>query len=662
MERHIEPPKFELLRAKWEAQQQGNPNNDSLSPTTPGRTPAQQRQFYTSSSETRDSKIRRFSSFAAFTTPINPFARRDRVGMPFPKSPSYKALVAPDEREDPPSPLKRRHGSRLSSFKTASHAMPPPPLPAAKANTQAPQRRSMRLPRSQTTSNIPLLTASAPEPVQRSPIRRPPSGIPSRKTTGLRQPSQSASNLIRSRPPTPHRSADEPMPVTAQSTNNLISLTSLNSFANICSKLPTPAMNKEARQLGTATKMFGGMVKAQKARDKRSYTQPNLTSATTMPSQFITPRKTAFREEFATKTPRYMASENAKPLSLTDDLFAPADGLEVTEVVGDEELRRYGARVEDWGSPHAIETPPTIKPNRTSGTAHSRHPSQLPRLHSSGSLPQNGLLAPLSPPFPRTPRHSTAHSQSLLSPGSGANPPTILRHSHLSPCLEDSHTNPRTAIRFISTGQLRAWSPPSSPTPTHSSHSSSFQALPPSPTPASGGGGVYGAQPPTHALVNTAQPSAYWAGRFASCFDRLRFEAFHTEGRAFRLSGRVSDTFGAFVDGGEETRARRVFSELSACCRSDEAARSLRDFQAEWARRCGSVSCMPPPAVIVLGGSGESGSGVASSGVASSGDARVGDHVVGGGEDGLRGGEGKGRKTGMGFMERLRGIARKTSA
>ncbi|KAL1650337.1 hypothetical protein SLS58_001154 [Diplodia intermedia] len=580
---HIEAPKFELLRAKWEAQQ-ANPNNLPLPPTTPGRTPAQQRQFYTSSSETRESKVRRFSSFATFATPINPFTRRDRAAMPFPKSPSYKALVAPEKREEPPPPLKRGPGSRLPSFKSSSNSMPPPALPSAKHDNQPSERRTTgRLARSQTTSNIPLLTSSAPEPVQQFAAKRLPSGLPPRKTTGLRQPSQSTSNLIRSRPPTPHRSADEPMPVTPHSTNNLISLTSSSSSTSVRSKLPTPALNRDTRQSGMATKMFGGMLKTPKAGGKRSYTQPNLTSAANTSAQLVTPRKTVFREEFATKTPRYMASENSKPLPSSDDLFGPIGGVEVPEVLDDEDPRR----------------------------------------------------------------------QNLFSPGSGTNPPTILRHSHLSPCLEDS--NPKTAIRFISTGHIRAWSPPPSPTPTPSSQSSSSPSLPSSPTPTSGGNRDVNAPPPSYALVNRAQPSSYWAGRFMSGFDRLRLDAFHAEGHAFRTSGRVSDTFGSFVDGTEEARARRVFAELAACCRSDEAARSLRDFQSEWARRCGSVACMPSPAVIVLNGGGGSGNEDKPGG--------SGNNVsTGGGEEGLRGGESKGRKTGMGFMDRLRGIARKTSA
>ncbi|KAL0265141.1 hypothetical protein SLS55_001100 [Diplodia seriata] len=654
MASHIEAPKFELLRAKWEAQQ-ADPNNLPLPPTTPGRTPAQQRQFYTSSSETRESKVRRFSSFATFATPINPFTRRDRAAMPFPKSPSYKALVAPEKREEPPPPLKRGPGSRLPSFKSSSNAMPPPALPSAKHDNQPSERRKTgRLARSQTISNIPLLTSSAPEPVQQFAAKRLPSGLPPRKATGLRQPSQSTSNLIRSRPPTPHRSADEPMPVTPHSTNNLISLTSSSSSASVRSKLPTPALNRDTRQSGMATKMFGGMLKAPKAGGKRSHTQPNLTSAANTLSQLVTPRQTVFREEFATKTPRYMASENSKPLPSSDDLFGPVGGVEVPEVLDDEDPRRYGALgAKDWGDLPAVETPTTIKPTRTSDIAHRRHRSQLPRLHSAGSLPQNNLLTPLSPPFPRTPRHSTAHSQNLFSPGSGTNPPTILRHSHLSPCLEDS--NPKTAIRFISTGHIRAWSPPPSPTPTPSSQSSSSPSLPSSPTPTSGGNRDVNAPPPSYALVNKAQPSSYWAGRFMSGFDRLRLDAFHAEGHAFRTSGRVSDTFGSFVDGTEEARARRVFAELAACCRSDEAARSLRDFQSEWARRCGSVACMPSPAVIVLNGGGGSGNEDKLGG--------SGNNVsTGGGEEGLRGGEGKGRKTGMGFMDRLRGIARKTSA
>ncbi|OJD39851.1 4-coumarate-ligase protein [Diplodia corticola] len=653
---HIEAPKFELLRANWEARQQTDPTNRPLSPTTPGRTPAQQRLFYTSSSETRESKARRFSSFATFTSPINPFTRRDRAAMPFPKSPSYKALVAPEKREEPPPALKRGPGSRLPSFKGSSNAMPPPALPTTKSNGQAASDRWMmgRLSRSQTTSNIPLLASKAAEPMKQPPVKHLPAGVPPLKATGPRQPSQSASNLIRSRPPTPHRSADEPMPVTAHSTNNLISLTSSASSTNVRSKLPTPALNRDTRQSGMATKMFGGMKKTPKIREKRSYTQPNLTSVTNMSSQIVTPRKTVFREEFATKTPRYMASENRKPLPCSDDLFGPVGSVKVTEISNDEDLGRYGPiSAEDWTGMLSIESPTSNKPVRVSNNSQHRRPSQH-RLHSAGSLPQNNLLTPLSPPFPRTPRHSTAHSQSLFPPSGGTNPPTILRHSHLSPCPEDS--NPKTAIRFISTGQLRSWSPPQSPTPTRSSSSSSSSAPPPSPTPTSGKGSVRDVNnPPSYALVNKAQPSAYWAGRFASGFDRLRLEAFHAEGHAFRTSGRVSDTFGAFVDGSEEVRARRVFAELAACCRSDEATRSLRDFQAAWARKSGSVACMPPPAVIVLNAGVEN---------------RVGNgngnnnnnNVAGGGEEGLRGGEGKGRKTGMGFMEKLKGMARKSSA
>ncbi|EOD52969.1 putative 4-coumarate- ligase protein [Neofusicoccum parvum UCRNP2] len=152
-------------------------------------------------------------------------------------------------------------------------------------------------------------------------------------------------------------------------------------------------------------------------------------------------------------------------------------------------------------------------------------------------------------------------------------------------------------------------------------------ASPPSPSPS----------PSAPHAVSTAQPTAYWAGRFASLFDRQRLAAFHAEGQAFRASGRVSDTFAAFVEADDERRARRVLAELAACCVTDDAARSLRAFQREFARRCGNDALMPSPALIVLGGSGGGG---------------------GGGEEGLRGGEGKGRKTGLGFMERLRGIAR----
>lgn len=605
----VEMGKFEVLRAKWEAQQSRPDNNALPPPTTPGRTPAYQRKFYSSSTETRESKVRRFSSFAAFTSPINPFYRRDRSGMPFPNSPSSKALVAADDRQDPPPPQKRGPASRLPSFRSTSNNMlPPPPLAASRHRRQETEQHPLpRLPRSQTTSNIPLLTSSTSSISNSSTARRTLSGIPSRKTTGLRQPSQSTSDLIRSRPPTPHRSADVPIPVAAHSTNSLISLVSSSSSNNVRSKLPTPTVAKDTRQAGVATKMFAGTTRTLKANTKRSYTQPNLPSAASVSAQLTTPRRTVFREEFATKTPRYMASENVKPGPTIDDFFGISDEPD------EEELRRWGVvGKEAWNSPRVVNTPLTIKPRRMSGV----RPTQLPRLHSAGSLPQHGLLAPLSPPFPRTPRHSTAHSQSLPPPGSGVSRPNILRDSQLSPCPED----PKTAIRMLPTGYPRSWSPPTSPSPTPASPSP-----PPSPTPM-----LF--DPRT---VTTAEPSSYWAGRFMALFDRLRFESFHNEGRAFRLTGRVSDTFGAFVEGGEDQRAKRVFGELASCCITEEAAKSLREFQVRWAEKEGSVMCMPPPAIIMLGNS-----------------------------EGLRGGgeeeEGRGRKTGMGFMDRLRGIARKT--
>ncbi|KAL1635380.1 hypothetical protein SLS56_001805 [Neofusicoccum ribis] len=588
-----------------------------------------------SSGEAREAKVRRFSSFAALASPINPFSRRDRSGMPFPKSPSSKALVAPDAREEPPPPLKRAAASRMPSFMSFSNSMPPPP---PRTERQVSERQAMgRLPRSQTTSNIPLLSSSAPSNAKSSPTKRQLSGNALRKATGLRQPSQSTNSLIRTRLPTPHRWEDqplpdehvaaEPLPTTAHSSTNLLQSGFPGAFHNVRSKLPTPAGPKDMKQAG-ASKIFAGLTKTARAKVARSSTQPNLPSVTNTSGQFATPRKTIFREEFTTKTPRYMASgENHRPpflpapkqMPAMDDLFGFHSGSEITDDHDYEELKRYGTvSKEIWGSPaqfphnpEAIGTPTTVKPRRFSNLPHSRRASQLPRLHSASSIPQQGLLAPLSPPFPpSTPRHTTAHSQTLAPPGSGARPPNILRHSGLSPCPEHDHRAPFTTT----------WAPPRSP----DSSTTTTSSPPSSPSPS----------PSAPHVVSTAQPTAYWAGRFASLFDRQRLAAFHAEGQAFRASGRVSDTFAAFVEADDERRARRVLAELAACCVTDDAARSLRAFQREFARRCGSDALMPSPALIVLGGSG------------------------GGADEGLRGGEGKGRKTGLGFMERLRGIAR----
>lgn len=590
---------FDLLRAKWEAQQQQGKVQGKGNTLPPATTPTQHRRFYASSSEARESKVRRFSSFAAFASPINPFSRRDRSGMPL----SSNQLVAPDARQQPPT-------SRML----------PPPLPAPRPNRQPPEWRAPgRLPRSQTTSNIPLLASSAVKP---SPSKPQP-----RKASAIRQPSHSTNNLLRSRPPTPHRSADEPLP---------ISFTHSSSTNNLQSKLPAPTTPKHPKRAG-ASNVFAAMTMTAKTKTPRSYTQPNLPSA----AQLSTPRKTVFREEFATKTPKYMAGENSKPLFSPaskptvskHNLFGSDNDFEIIDDHDTEELRQYGiGTMQHVGD---VSTPTTVKPRKLS-IAPARHTSQLPRMHSMNSVPQQNYLTPLSPPFPQTPRHTTAHSQSLPLPGSGASAsrPNILRHSQLSPCLEYDYPH-SAATRYIpravhaSLQNLGLAGARTSPTPTLSptlSFSTDSPSPPPSPSPRH-------MAPHT---VSTAQAPAYWAGRFTALFDRLRLDAFHNEGRAFRLTGRVSDTFGAFVQGGEEARARRVFSELAAYCLTEEATRSLRDFQREYATRSGMAACMPAATVIVLGGSGPSD----------------------GGDEGLRGGEGKGRRAGMGFMERLRGIAR----
>ncbi|EKG20236.1 hypothetical protein MPH_02469 [Macrophomina phaseolina MS6] len=653
----VEMGKFEMLRAKWEAQQQqqtSRPNSNALAPSTPARTPAHLRRFYTSSNESRESKVRRFSSIAAFTSPINPFSHRDRSGMPFLNPPSTNALVEPKDRQDPPPPLKRGPASRLPSFKSVPNNMSPPPLPPHKHIRQPTQLRPPPgLPRSHTMSHIPLPASTASGSSRASPTKHPPSRVLSRRTAVLGQPSQSTSSVIRSRPPTPHRSSDAPLPVDAPSSSNMAPLPLSSSSSNLHSKLPVLAVAKEQTQAGIAAKMFAGMTRKPRAAKQRSYTQPNLPSTVSASDQLGAPRETVFREELYTRTPRYMAAENVRPAFLNssktpptiDDLFAPDDSSDLSGKPEDD-LHRWGVVGEEaWGSPRVVKTPSTIKPRRNSGVRQS----SIPRFPSMGSTSTNDLLASLSLSLPpRTPRHSTAHSQSLPPPGSGVSRPNILRDSQLSPCPEDSchytssnhYLPPKTAISTLDRPFPHSWSPPPSPTTTpsnisnrssSSSSSSPSLSLSLSPSPLS----LF--NPHT---VTTAEPAAYWAGRFSALFDRFRLSAFQAEGAAFRDSCCISDTFGAFIEDGENQRARRVFAELASCCLTEDAARSLKEFQRGWAERNGCVVCMPPAAAIVLGNSGG-----------------------GGGENGgcdevLKSGDGKGRRTGIGFMERLKVIAR----
>ncbi|KAH7019073.1 NRDE protein-domain-containing protein [Ilyonectria destructans] len=68
--------------------------------------------------------------------------------------------------------------------------------------------------------------------------------------------------------------------------------------------------------------------------------------------------------------------------------------------------------------------------------------------------------------------------------------------------------------------------------------------------------------------INTAQPSAYWSGRFMALHDR-------------------------FLAENDDSRCRRVFHRLDSCCITDEARRSLHDWQQTYARRNGRPGLLP---------------------------------------------------------------------
>ncbi|KAF2145081.1 uncharacterized protein K452DRAFT_316204 [Aplosporella prunicola CBS 121167] len=130
--------------------------------------------------------------------------------------------------------------------------------------------------------------------------------------------------------------------------------------------------------------------------------------------------------------------------------------------------------------------------------------------------------------------------------------------------------------------------------------------------------------------VTEAQPYAWWAGRFQSISDRIRIEEFDVD---LRIIAGSTQRISNLLQADDEGRIRRVFEELQSCCLTDEARNRLREFQFEFAKINKMPFIVPPPLPVTP---------------------RRRAHTIES-QTSLA----AGRK--MSFMEKLKGIARKSS-
>lgn len=327
----------------------------------------------------------------------------------------------------------------------------------------------------------------------------------------------------------------------------------------------------------------------------------------------------------------------------SDEIFCDSEGVEAKKAA-----RRISAGFSDHGS---LASPPTVAKSsfnvnatRTSRIPSSKNspPSLLSlRQTSNGSLMtsssysgfpsletivQDENVAPAgledSPRFQENPKPA---SKSRLPKSRTMNALSELKNSISKPSL-NANIRP-------SGGQSRQVSSSSSMSIKIFTSSSSRLRLPrPSLTSlsrrSSGSSTLENQEPPDPRKVSKAQPSEYWSGRFVSLNDRFSAEDFERDMAALpflppseppqkqtikpdraaannrpthlshstttsALTSLTSSKPEESLQDDEDARCLRVFRQLDCLCSTNEARRSLRDWQQTYARRMGKPGLLP---------------------------------------------------------------------
>ncbi|KAJ4314939.1 hypothetical protein N0V84_008633 [Fusarium piperis] len=328
----------------------------------------------------------------------------------------------------------------------------------------------------------------------------------------------------------------------------------------------------------------------------------------------------------------------------SDEIFCDNEGVEAKKAA-----RRISAGFSDHGS---LTSPPTVAESsfnatRTSGIPSSKNspPSLLSlRQTSNGSLMtsssysgfpsletivQDENVPPAghedSPRLKETPKPA---SKSRLPKSRTMNALSELKNSISKPSLSGRPANIRP-----SGDQSRQVSSSSSMSIKIFTSSSSRLRLP-RPSLASlsrrssGSSTLESQEPPDPRKVSTSQPSEYWSGRFVSLNDRFSAEDFEKDMASLPLLPLLeppqkqtikpdraaanyrpthlshSTTTSALtalttskpeesLEDDEDARCLRIFQHLECLCSTNEARRSLRDWQQTYARRMGKPGLLP---------------------------------------------------------------------
>ncbi|KAJ4202472.1 hypothetical protein NW767_005841 [Fusarium falciforme] len=327
----------------------------------------------------------------------------------------------------------------------------------------------------------------------------------------------------------------------------------------------------------------------------------------------------------------------------SDEIFCDNDGVEAKKAA-----RRISAGFSDHGS---LASPPTVAKSAFNATRTSRIPSSKNsppsllslRQTSNGSLMtsssysgfpsletivQDENVPPLghedSPPL----KENSKPAKSRLPKSRTMNALSELKNSISKPSLNASPAGIRPPG-----DQSRQVSSSSSMSIKIFTSSSSRLRLPrPSLTSlsrrSSGSSTLENQEPPDPRKVSTAQPSEYWSGRFVSLNDRFAAEEFEKDiaalpflppseapqkqtikpdraGANYRpthlshstttsaLTALTSSKPEESLEDDEDARCIRIFRHLDCLCSTNEARRSLRDWQQTYARRMGKPGLLP---------------------------------------------------------------------
>ena len=532
---YLDRQKFEEIRAKWEAAQPKKQQQAGRMPSRKER-PSEAHQPLDIDDDGRNRKLRRFSSIASFISPSNSFMTKafSRRKQPVRSSAANTSMIALMDVSEVERLLS---ASRQLSEDSGLSPIKYSPVKYDPVGEETDWQNSLRaLPRSQTTSNIPVPTKN-------------------RTSSGAASIAQSCSStsLPRSRIPTPIHYSDQ----------------------------------LAAKHIA-AGKAFASASESPVKTSQRSHTLPNLLGdVNRQRPAFMIPRKAICKEGTLPTRTKPLNKENmrrvgkAKEYSPLEDRITRRDSgsMASKSIAQTEENQEISSKAR--GRQPGRRTPVLSEVNksntnekiRTPATAKRYQPAsnsmtKLPQLSSSREITQVKLMGPRNPPTPPQPKTPGAPAMPGLNVFATKFTTAIRKKSQLSP-QSDCSTPSQASARLVR--EVRSRSDPVPP-------------LPPIPaqycTPTSETKEDEGVEPPEVAnmfQISQSQTSRYWSGRFMSLCDRFRNDAFDVEMRLIDEASNYSN------ESSDERRDREVFKELSGLCVTKEAKDSLRvsDFHEE---------------------------------------------------------------------------------